>query len=153
MPKTLGIWEWRCPKRGDAQNALTPGGFWERETNPLQFRRDNRQQVGEKCYILCRICGQDRAIYGLSHGFYHWKGLFLVLWHFQTTYMPVQAQIARILTMWTAWLNDLASAYKYFISQVSLTPARKVSSRSLLRKEILSYILLKKMSLLEVQFQ
>ena len=24
MPKTLGIWEWRCPKRGDAQNAVTP---------------------------------------------------------------------------------------------------------------------------------
>ena len=30
MPKTLGIWEWRCPKRGDAQNAVTadcPQGF------------------------------------------------------------------------------------------------------------------------------
>ena len=25
MPKTLGIWEWGCPKRGDAQNAVTPG--------------------------------------------------------------------------------------------------------------------------------
>ena len=24
MPKTLGIWEWGCPKRGDAQNAVTP---------------------------------------------------------------------------------------------------------------------------------
>ena len=23
MPKTLGIWEWGCPKRGDAQNAVT----------------------------------------------------------------------------------------------------------------------------------
>ena len=25
MPKTLGIWEWGCPKRGDAQNAVTAG--------------------------------------------------------------------------------------------------------------------------------
>ena len=24
MPKTLGIWEWGCTKRGDAQNAVTP---------------------------------------------------------------------------------------------------------------------------------
>ena len=24
MPKTLGIWEWGCPKRGGAQNAVTP---------------------------------------------------------------------------------------------------------------------------------
>ena len=24
MPKTLGIWEWGCPKRGDVQNAVTP---------------------------------------------------------------------------------------------------------------------------------
>ena len=71
--RTRNLTKWKAP--------LVPGGFWERETNPLQFRRDNRQQVGEKCYILCRICGQDRAIYGLSHGFYHWKGLFLVLWH------------------------------------------------------------------------
>ena len=23
MPKTLGIWEWGCQKRGDAQNAVT----------------------------------------------------------------------------------------------------------------------------------
>ena len=23
MPKTLEIWEWGCPKRGDAQNAVT----------------------------------------------------------------------------------------------------------------------------------
>ena len=23
MPKTLRIWEWGCPKRGDAQNAVT----------------------------------------------------------------------------------------------------------------------------------
>ena len=25
ISKTLGIWEWGCPKRGDAQNAVTPG--------------------------------------------------------------------------------------------------------------------------------
>ena len=25
MPKTLGIWKWGCPKRGDAQNAVTAG--------------------------------------------------------------------------------------------------------------------------------
>ena len=32
MPKTLGIWEWGCPKRGDAQNAVTAGRRepWER---------------------------------------------------------------------------------------------------------------------------
>jgi len=26
MPKALGIWEWGCPKRGDAQNAVTGAG-------------------------------------------------------------------------------------------------------------------------------
>ena len=29
MPKTLGIWEWGCPKRGDAQNAVTPPPYWK----------------------------------------------------------------------------------------------------------------------------
>ena len=96
FPLFLGIFQWNEPTKRVPftaepeipeiltkwQAPLVPGGFWERETNPLQFRHDNRQQVGGKCYILCRICGQDRAIYGLSHGLYHWKGLFLVLWHF-----------------------------------------------------------------------
>ena len=27
MPKTLGIWEWGCPKRGDAQNAVAELSF------------------------------------------------------------------------------------------------------------------------------
>ena len=96
FPLFLGIFQWDEPTKRVPFTAepeipeiltkwkapLVPRGFWERETNPLQFRHDNRQEVEEKCYILCRICGQDRALYGLSHGFYHWKGLFLFLWHF-----------------------------------------------------------------------
>ena len=27
MPKTLGIWEWGCPERGDAQNAVPGWNF------------------------------------------------------------------------------------------------------------------------------
>ena len=34
MPKTLGIWEWGWPKRGDAQNAVTPRGPKAREKRP-----------------------------------------------------------------------------------------------------------------------
>ena len=36
MPKTLGIWEWGCPKRGDAQNTVTAGRRepWERGWRP-----------------------------------------------------------------------------------------------------------------------
>ena len=45
MPKTLGIWEWGCPKRGDAQNAVTAAAAAGAITAGRKFSADSILEI------------------------------------------------------------------------------------------------------------
>ena len=48
MPKTLGIWEWGCQKRGDAQNAVT-----------AVTRNDEIEGLGTRMENLAALAGES----------------------------------------------------------------------------------------------